>query len=326
MSKYKSVQIHEVIDISHWYSLDEGLAGSRAKRTVAEPGADADLFVFKEPKEKRSAQIWSELLASFICGDLLHWPVQHSSIAVSNGRVGNLLEYIFDLKFEGLVAGEQLCKHYDPNFDPEVGTRHTWTLIKIIHEKFLAGGGEFEPLPHSAEQYRRYWARTIAFDTLISNTDRHAENWGFLLLHNIEETPAEFEGSLLAPFYDNASSMGCEVEEIGLKKWFDPKGQIQQSKVKQYASRGCHHLRNGTRRYKFEELAIKVLQDFPQTKSEFEAIANLNLGALDEVFKDIYNLSGVPEEAKMTHARQLQIMGLLHEGQARVIRALEENK
>lgn len=28
---------------------------------------------------------------------------------------------------------------------------------------------------------QRWWAETIAFDAIIGNTDRHSENWGFLI-------------------------------------------------------------------------------------------------------------------------------------------------
>lgn len=66
---YHSINLDTVVCIDDWTALDEELAGSRVKRTVAEPETD-DLYVFKESKERREAQIWSELIASFIAGDL----------------------------------------------------------------------------------------------------------------------------------------------------------------------------------------------------------------------------------------------------------------
>ncbi|NRB16084.1 MAG: hypothetical protein HRU33_00540 [Rhodobacteraceae bacterium] len=323
MTSYNSIDLSEVVNISDWYFLDEGLAGSRAKQTAVNPETDT-LFVFKEPKERREAQIWSELLASYICGDLLGWPVQHSRIAMRDGRIGNLLEYIFDPKKQSFLPGELLCKHYDSEFDPEVGTRHTWQLITQIHDEFLGSKRQEGPLHMASKEYKLYWGRTIAFDTLISNTDRHAENWAFSTSideTDIVSTPYDF----MAPFFDNASSMGCEVEEIGLEKWFNSKGEIQNSKVEKYARRGCHHIRNGARRYGFTELAQIVLEENPTIRGEFEAIASLDMTLLEAVFADILGLVGIPPEAHMSHQRKDQIASLLRIGQSRVIRCLEES-
>lgn len=321
MNKYKSIYVNNVVVIDDWYSLDESLVGSRVKQTFADPETDS-LYIFKEPNHRRDALIWSELIASFICGDLLDWPVQHAQIATRDGRVGNLLKYIFDPHHQTLIAGELLCKHYDPEFDPKQGRRHTWPLIRKIHEEFFG-----EKFVHTGSQYVTYWARAVAFDTLISNSDRHAENWSFILANDLENAPDEIKGgSLMAPFYDNGTSMGCEVDSVGLKRWFDNNGEVIISKLQAYTNRGCHHLRDGFNRYPFTELTRVVLSEFSDTRSEFEAVAGLDLSRLDPVFEDIMHLSELPEAFKMTAQRRVQITRLLQEGQARVIRALEESE
>lgn len=323
MTVYNHVNLTSVVDISGWNFLDESLAGSRAKQSTADPASD-NLYIFKEPKPHREAQIWSELIASYICGDLLDWPVQHAQIAIKDGRIGNLLRYVFTPGTHLFVPGEQLCKHYDPEFDPEVGRRHTWDLIRTIHDDFVANGSNGEFRKFVSAEFKQFWARTIAFDTLISNTDRHAENWAFTFLEEGQERSEENEIGLMAPFYDNASSMGCEVEELGLSKWFSEKGEIIGSKVERYCNRGCHHLSDGSNRYKFEELALRALHEIEIAKDEYEQIAELNLSQLDQMFDDIMLLPDIPPAAKMTERRREQIVRLLHEGQARVIRCLED--
>ncbi|MBL4873264.1 MAG: hypothetical protein JKY41_07685 [Rhodobacteraceae bacterium] len=315
MALYKSIDLSAVIKIDDWHALDEELAGSRVKRTMANPQSD-ELFVFKEPKAQREAQIWSELIASFISGDLLEWPVQHAQIAMRDGRVGNLLKYVYDPHLETFLAGEQFCKHVDPGFDPVQGKRHTWELIKKIHNGFLGlnEDGTIQNGP-MRDMYFKFWARTIAFDTLISNTDRHAENWAIL---------RSADDFTMAAFYDNASSLGCEVENNGLNKWFSKDDFIIESKVSSYTANGCHHLREGDIRFKFEALTKLVLNELPEFRSEFEAIANLDLNPVEGVLNDICAINEVPEPAKMTSRRRVQITRLLQEGQARVIRALKE--
>lgn len=314
MPQYKNIDISSIVQIDSWHVLEEELAGSRVKKTVADPKTDK-LFVFKEPKPQREAQIWSELIASFISGDMLDWPVQHAQIAMRNGNVGNLLEYIFDPRSDRFVPGEQLCKHVDPDFDPVQGKRHTWELINKIHDDFIGYDENGSLRIHVSPDYYRFWARTIAFDTLISNTDRHAENWALLFSD---------KSGLMAPFFDNASSMGCEVENKGLNKWFARDDIILESKVSNYVKNGCHHLRDGNNRFKFESLTKLVLNERPEFRSEFEAIANLNLNPVEGILNDICAMNDVPEVAKMTSRRCVQITRLLQEGQARVIRSLGE--
>lgn len=320
MSKYQYIDISSVIQIDGWDDLEDALAGSRVKTTVANPnaatGEQDSLYIFKQPKPRREAQLWSELIASFIAGDLLGWSVQHTQLAIRGGKVGNLLRYIYEDGSESFFAGEQFCKHVDASFDPEQGTRHTWKLIRRIHDEFLCVDKEGKLRPHLSKTYNEFWARLIVFDTFISNTDRHAENWALI---------GGNEAGWMAPLFDNASSMGCEVDEVSLsKKWFDKHGRIIPSKVQSYAAKGRHHLRDENYRFKFEDLARQFLKEFPDMRTEYEAVANVSLEPVELLIGDIMSMSQVPDVAKMTPRRAVQIMTLLHEGQARVRRCLEE--
>lgn len=330
MTKYESVDVSAIVVIDEWSGLDEALAGSRAKQSFINPETD-DYFIFKEPNdERRLSLIWSELIASYIAGDLLGWPVQHVQIALKNGKIGNLLRYIYEPKKEQMVAGERLCLHYDENFDVKAGTRHSWELIlKICHEFREDAFKTEETKGIWTIDFIRYWSRAIAFDTLISNSDRHAENWSLIL--PLTEEGGGSASSLLAPFYDNGSSMGCEVDPVGLDRWFDQKGQIIPAKLEKYCRRGRHHLRGPAGRFHFEGLCKVALETvtLPTPKrnpfrEEFEAVANLDLSKLDVLFDDIQGMQGLPESAKITEYRQLQITELLRIGQERVKRSLED--
>ncbi|WP_300673901.1 hypothetical protein [Desulfoluna sp.] len=48
-------------------------------------------------------------------------------------------------------------------------------------------------------------------DTLISNQDRHHENWGFIEDHTQKI-------SYLAPTYDHASSLGCRISDEEIER------------------------------------------------------------------------------------------------------------
>lgn len=306
---YSHIDISSVVDVSDWPTLEEELAGSRAKKTIVDPDTKK-LCVFKEPKVKREAQIWSELIASYIAGDLLGWAVQRTRIAMRDGRIGNLLDYIYD-DDQTFQSGEQFCKHVDPEYDPKLGRRHTWDLIKRIRsDPILEGLDE--------QGYVKFWARAIALDTLISNTDRHAENWAILRTYGTHPTSME-----MAPLYDNATSMGCEVDERGLDKWFLPNGGFVVKKVQNYFANGCHHISDGQERYKLTDLATKVISDFPTSKPEFICAKNIELEPIERVLNEISQMAIIPQAAQMSEKRKLQIMLVLQEGKDRIIRALK---
>lgn len=317
MADYESIDISSIVQIADWPCLDEPLAGSRVKTTVAEPGT-TNLYIFKHPKEGREAQIWSELIASYIAGDLLSWPVQHAQIAMRGDQIGNLLKYIYDPSSEeAFIPGEQLCKHVDPNYDPKQGRRHTWDLIHKIRSDFFVSPTTGKNLHVLQAQFQIFWVKMILFDTLISNTDRHAENWALRLKTGSAE--------IMAPLYDNGSSMGCENTELTLtRKWFDHNDKIIDKKVQSYAEKGQHHLRNGDDRFNFQELAKVVLNDFPAMRVHYEAIINLDLTPVERLMTSIMSMDGLPIAAQMTSRRKDQIMALLHHGQSRVSHCIEE--
>jgi hypothetical protein len=79
--------------------------------------------------------------------------------------------------------------------------------------------------------WRFWWARTLAFDALIGNTDRHLENWGFI----VRRAPDGKVRYLLAPPFDNGTSLGFIQREAGLNKFRDSK------QVDSFIANGRHH-------------------------------------------------------------------------------------
>ncbi len=322
MSKYKSIDLSQVINIDDWEIDSTDPGGSRSKKTVFEKDSEK-LYIFKEPKEGREAQIWSELIASYIAGDLLGWDVQHSTIAINNGRIGNLLGYIYK-KSDIFKHGEDFCKAIDRDYDVKVGKKHTWDLINKIAKKYMY-------IDKYRKDYFHFWARAIAFDTLISNTDRHAQNWAVILKNMSHIFPNSGKIDLyiiegMSWLYDNATSMGCDYDAKGLAKWFQ-NGKMNPDKLAKHIKNGCHHLRDeNDKRFPFEALCQRVLSEQPQTRAEFEAIATLDLSKLDPILNDIMAMKDLPAEAMLSTQQAEVIMALLQAGQNRVKNSLKNAK
>ena len=262
----KFVTLGVVEGVEGWDTLEERPTGSREKVTVSSTDT-GQLMIFKHPKELREHQIWSELIASYIAGDLLGWDVQIAGLGLRNGKAGNLLHYIFNPDAgEQLVEGWQLCIEVEPTYDIDKGTRHSLTLLAKVASDVL--------LPRyqvTTDQFFDFWARALALDALISNTDRHAENWGIIV------GPA---GNRMAPLYDNATSLGCGIDTKGLEKFFDNKGEIVVEQLKRFAAKGCHHLRLDSaekRGARFEDVIHAFLGHHPEKLAHFQSVADLDL-------------------------------------------------
>jgi hypothetical protein len=299
----------KVTCIDDWPATEEPLAGTRDKNTVL--GPDGSHFVFKEPKALRPAQIWSEMVASYIAGDLLEWPVQTSAIAVRAGRIGTLHQYIYDPRRENMTFGFQFCVECDPEFDFEKGTRHTIQLIELISEQGLGVRKDL---------YFEFWGQALAFDTLISNVDRHAENWAVI------QSPKE---ARMAALYDNGSSLGCGIDETGLDKWFDARGELLAERVDQFSRNGRHHMRVDRPAKKgglFNEVNSYFLKSRANQTSSFQQCADLDLGPVENFLNDLSTVKELPENYLMTTRRAQHILSVLHCGRDRVRRLLHQER
>lgn len=309
--QYNFVTIDNSIDVSDWWLDEERPAGSRPKVTVLRP-ADGAQFIFKEPKDGRMDQIWSELTASFIGGDLLGWPIQKVSIGSRNGRYGNLLHYIYSPP-ERMIEGWQLCREADPDYDEQYGHRHTLGLLESVLANVAL------PVWKVCEDdFRTYWTRALAFDCLISNSDRHAENWAFI---------ASGEGCMMAPLYDNGTSLGCQLERQGLQRCFDAQGTLVRNQVQRFIERGRHHIRIGapdTRGGRFGEVCAAWLHTNPEARAIYKQVTDLDVGpVLDFLYQCHENFRDIGEFA-LTVQRLQHMYAILQQGQERIRNALQE--
>jgi len=333
METYKFISFDPLIDVSGWIVADNRDSGTRFKRVLINPESGR-YHLFKSPKQMREHQIWSELIASFIAGDLLGWDVHVARIAIWKGVIGNLLEYFYDAasvripqspeggmsKFpdgqlhleqvvqpEWLIEGLNLCLDVDPDYDQKKGERHTLRLVLDIASHLDRN----EP-GLSREKFLDFWARTTAFDTLISNTDRHAENWAIIRAST---------GSRMAPLYDNGSSLGCSIEKKGLLNAFDADGEVMPSHLSAQQRKGHHHMRLDTpekKGAKFEELCKRLLDVHPEGAHWFNAAANVNVDSVGDLLTATQEAANLPEPYSLNDKRRQHICAMLEMGKERL--------
>lgn len=231
MPIYAKIEQHpkEIVSLRGWQPDEEfpyGPQGAKPKRIFICPNPPPHGFLigghrylFKEPTGIHAQQIWSEVIAYELSRDL-HLPVPPAFLAQGpgNGSPGVLVEFFHGFSSEPDIrfvhAIERLQGLRLPTDFRRGSLKDNITLCRL----------------HQTPNWRSWWARTLAFDAIIGNDDRHTENWGFLI-----DQGASNAGFTLAPAFDNGTSLGFIIREQDLTRFTEP------PRLRALIEKGKHH-------------------------------------------------------------------------------------
>lgn len=174
-------------DITEWTEKPYlNTKGTRDKCVVSEPGTGTDFFfktsLLKENRDYKT-EFWSEIIASKI-GQFLGFNVLDYNIAKRGLKIGCLSKNMLSTN-EQLVEGINLLTGYDNAYKPE--DKESYTLYTF---HFIKDALSFWSLSENIKDI----IKTIIFDAIIGNSDRHQENWGFIAPYK-EQTFTEDEAA-----------------------------------------------------------------------------------------------------------------------------------
>jgi HipA-like C-terminal domain len=114
---------------------------------------------------------------------------------------------MFVEKGENLLHGNEILAGQITGYDRDKKQHHCdhtlANIVRAIQQMFK--------VPQIHDSVLRTLAEYMILDALIGNTDRHHENWGFLMRFG-ERQPGPLLTSLrVAPSFDHASSLGREL-------------------------------------------------------------------------------------------------------------------
>ena len=174
-------------------------------------------WLFKYPRPD-TGEHWAEKIAAEVAG-LLGISCARVELAVCQGRRGSVTESFTPVD-KGLVHGNELLEILLGDYEPEKRfhqSRHTLENILAT----LAALADHGP------DCRSRFAEYLLLDAIIGNTDRHHENWGWLMDLAVADGSGE-----LAPSFDHASSLGRELDGVRRDRILD------ENRVGPYAERG----------------------------------------------------------------------------------------
>lgn len=169
------------LDITNWNEKPYfNTKGTRNKCVVSDP-KDESLYFFKtsllKDKKDYKTEFWSEIISSEI-GRYLGFNVLEYNIAKHRDELGCISKSM-NTENECLTEGISLLTGYDNTYNPddkESYSNYTFDFILSALDCFNLGDQKDEII------------KTIIFDSIIGNCDRHQENWGFITQSYTEKT------------------------------------------------------------------------------------------------------------------------------------------
>jgi len=215
-------QPYTVIEIKPEWRLDQEQMGSKRKFWYSE-AVDQPRWLFKYAREivpgVLSGEHWAEKIAEQIAEKM---GVYHAKVelAVFEGSRGSTSESFVNGK--ALVHGNEILHKIDDEYKTVKNFKQSQHSLERIFKAF----DEIFKKP-AAEANQCWFAEYLVLDALISNVDRHHENWGILLEQFKDKTTA-----CLAPSFDHASSLGRELTDARRQQI------LQNNGIGQYVKKG----------------------------------------------------------------------------------------
>lgn len=215
-------------------------------------------YLFKEGDGFRAQQLWSEIIA-YELSRATGTPVPPAFVAYDEvrGRAGVLVEFFYGHPGEStphrLIHAIELMQQLNMDVDLRHGSlRDNLTLCRL----------------YSVPNRVRWWADALAFDSLIGNTDRHTQNWGFLR----QTTDPNEPEYALAPVFDNGTSLGYQIREEDIASF------IQPAELARFVARGSHHygwLTGDTVQIPHAALCARMVQTHESARVSMDGVIRL---------------------------------------------------
>lgn len=224
------------IDVANW-RLDDLYfnypEGARSKNAYFPPfNLELDFiiptrrYLYKRSARKYPDQFWGEVVAYQVGCELgVTVPPAFAAYDSSTGTCGALIEWFYEDGQAELRSGGNYMQQIDPEYDRKRGNQHNFRYISVI-------GTALAKHIDADEDWLQYWSKALLFDSLIGNTDRHQDNWGYLFLGIVDGK----NKANLSPLFDNGTSLGHERFPELIKDWRDVD-------YERYINKGTHHMR-----------------------------------------------------------------------------------
>ena len=188
-------------------------------------GEDGDFRLFKRG---RANEDWSEKVAAEVA-DRIGVPAAPIELAECDGRVGTVSRS-FLAPGDQMYHGNELLLTHDAEYPLQVRYKVRAHTVEAVFQTLAwnsAGVPAGFRAPHDDFDGCDLMVGYLALDALISNTDRHHENWAVV---------RRGKRAFVAPSYDHAASLGRNETDRRMKERLD--GRDPRVTVSSYVEKG----------------------------------------------------------------------------------------
>lgn len=263
--------------------------GTKAKEWYWDTHGTRVLF-----KEGRlgTGENWAEKVCCEICR-LLTLPHAEYELARWGAREG-VISPIFVPENGRLIHGNELLAKIHEDYHETLSYRssqHTLRRVLAVLHANKPGAPIGWELPAGLEDAIDIFVGYLMLDALVSNQDRHHENWG--LINTVDQ------GIRLAPTFDHASSLGRNEADVTRAERLQTNDQGRS--VEHY----CGRARSGLYKSVNDKKPLSTIAAFEEAAKMRPLAGRYWLGRLESVplsdFEEI--LTGLPESAISVPAR-----------------------
>lgn len=253
------------------------------------------------------SEFWSEIIASEI-GAFFEFNTLKYDIAYQKGEIGCLSKSMIYRDTESLIEGKSILTRCNNQYNPEKDKcQYTFQfIIEALSRLSLEKNTELN-LKQSVTQI----IKTIIFDSIIGNGDRHQENWGFISenirdvkhikndenilgniirsvfwRNNVIKTIASNAGTFkYSPIYDSGSCLGREITDERLDAVYSDEGWLNS-----YIEKGKSEIHWNNKKITHFELISNLREDIYERIVDIEIRRisnNFNLNSIKLIVDDI---------------------------------------
>jgi len=251
---------------------------------------------------------WAEKVTCEIA-HLLKIPCAEYDFAIWKDKEG-VTSPIFVPDHARLIHGNELLGKAVDNY-PQKATYHSRdykisTVVAIMHLlkdviNLPIGYGENKYIKKPIDVFIGY----LMFDCLISNQDRHHENWGII---------ADYKNNknYLAPTYDHASSLGCRVSDGEIIDRMSTKDSRYNVKSFVNKCKSAFSSKDGKRISPLVAFLVAAKQNLDASSYWINQVENLSLRTMTNIFNEIpeplININSVRFVVEILHANRSNIL------------------
>ncbi|MHA3103974.1 HipA domain-containing protein [Acinetobacter sp. ANC 3791] len=190
---------YEIFDISNFESEQFEQLGTKSKFWYVDDHQRQYLFKSIESKSgDRIGEDWAEKISCELA-ECIGLPHAYYELAVHDGVRGVITQNFISQKGEYLTSGNELLQEYlRISTDENPNIQYIKDVYEIMTQKIVGKPIGFDSFPN-VKTASEFFVGYLMFDALISNQDRHNENWGMI---------RTVRGAThLAPSYDHGASL-----------------------------------------------------------------------------------------------------------------------